>query len=134
MIRTTLRMLLCAALPLVVANCATLFGSHNKDLSLTSDPVGAEVFVDGNRVGVAPVTFNVDNHKSHVVTFKMAGYNPATCTMQTSTGAGWIILDVLGGLVPIIIDAATGNWDQLKGDSCNLVLSPLAPAAPATSN
>ena len=134
MMRTSLRLLLCAALPFAVANCATLFGSHTKDLALTTDPAGAEVFVDGNRVGTAPVTFNVDNNKSHIVTFKMDGYHPATCTMQTATGAGWIILDVLGGLIPVIIDAATGDWDQLKGDGCHLVLDPIKPAATAESN
>ena len=25
-------------------------------------------------------------------------------------GAGWVVLDILGGVVPVIIDAATGAW------------------------
>jgi len=39
-----------------------------------------------------------------------------------SVGAGWIILDVLGGFVPLIIDAATGSWNQLDNTTvrCSL--------------
>jgi hypothetical protein len=121
-------------LALAVTGCATLFASHSKDLSLTSSPVGAEVFVDGNPVGVAPVKFNVNNHKSHVITFKLAGHQPATCTLDTRTGAGWVILDVLGGLIPVIIDAATGNWTQLTNDSCYGTLTPIPATAPATGS
>jgi hypothetical protein len=43
-------------------------------------------------------------------------------TINHSVGAGWIILDVLGGFVPLIIDAATGSWNQLDNTTvrCSL--------------
>ena len=37
-------------------------------------------------------------------------------------GAGWIVLDVLCGLVPVIIDAATGAWCDLDQKNIKAVL------------
>ncbi len=37
-------------------------------------------------------------------------------------GAGWIILDILGGLVPIIVDVATGGWYELDNTNVKVVL------------
>lgn len=90
---------------------------------MASDPHGAEVFLDGNRVGTTPMRLRVDNGKSQVVTFKKAGYKDVSCQLTSKTGAGWVVLDVLTGLVPIVIDAATGNWKQVKESGCSVTLT-----------
>ncbi len=89
---------------------------------MNSEPQGAEVYVDGNRVGVSPVSVVLDNTKSHNVVFKKQGYKDVTCILSTKTGAGWVVIDILGGLVPLIIDAATGDWSQVSAKSCNVTL------------
>jgi len=108
----------------LLTSCATLFASKSKGIPLVSEPQGAEVYLDGNRVGITPMNVSIDNGKSQVVTFKKAGYKDVTCQLTAKTGAGWVILDILGGLVPIIIDAATGDWKQVKESSCTLTLPP----------
>jgi hypothetical protein len=30
--------------------------------------------------------------------------------VKGKVGVKWIVLDILGGFVPVIVDAATGNW------------------------
>ena len=35
---------------------------------------------------------------------------------ETGIPAKWVILD---GLVPVIVDAATGDWKELQTDVCN---------------
>ena len=107
---------------MVVTGCATLFGSHQKDFNFASAPTEAEVFLDGKRLGSTPLTVKLSNHKEYAFTFKKAGYKDVTCTLMKGTGAGWVILDILGGLIPVIVDAATGDWTQTKGDSCNVTL------------
>ncbi len=57
--------------------------------------------------------------------FRKEGYKEASCTLMRSTGAGWVILDILGGLIPVAIDAATGSWNQTKGSSCSGKLEPM---------
>jgi len=37
-------------------------------------------------------------------------------------GAGWVILDILGGLIPVIVDAATGDWHYLDQTNVNAAL------------
>lgn len=102
--------------------CAALFNSSTKDVSLNSDPSGATVLVDGNRRGTTPTTLELDNNSSHTVTFQMDGHENMSCEIGTSVGAGWVILDVLGGVLPVVIDAATGKWKSLEKGSCNVQL------------
>lgn len=102
--------------------CATLFASKSSSIPMNSEPTGAEVFVDGNRVGQSPTTIELDHKRDHTVTFRKAGYKEVNCTVTRSVGAGWVILDVLGGLLPVVIDAATGAWYNIKPKTCNVNL------------
>ena len=43
-------------------------------------------------------------------------------TINSKVGAGWVILDVLGGLIPIVVDAATGSWKKLDQDAVDAQL------------
>jgi hypothetical protein len=114
-----------ATLTILLSGCATLFASHTAQVSFGSDPAGADVLVDGSRVATTPGTVELASNKSHVVTLRKAGYQDATCTLNTNVGAGWIVLDVLGGLVPVVIDAATSNWNGLSTKVCNQNLAPI---------
>lgn len=105
-----------------LSGCGTLFNSGQEDVAMSSEPNEAEVFVDGSRVGQTPVTLELDNQATHTVTFRKEGYQEATCQIGTSVGAGYVVLDVLGGLVPVIIDAATGKWKSMDKGSCNVTL------------
>lgn len=102
--------------------CATLFAGKKDAVNFNSDPGGAEIFVNGNRMGVSPVTLELSNNQNYAVTFKKDGYRDVTCNLNKKVGAGWVVLDVLGGLVPVIIDAATGSWNQLDSKVCSVNL------------
>ncbi len=47
-------------------------------------PTGAEVYVDGNYVGIAPVSFKKDAG-SHVITLRKTGYTPRSYTIQVDS-------------------------------------------------
>lgn len=102
--------------------CGTLFNSGSKSVSMSSEPSEAEVYVDGGRRGITPITLELDNQSEHTVVFRKDGHEEVTCQIGTSVGAGYVILDVLGGLVPVIIDAATGKWKSLDKETCNVNL------------
>lgn len=111
------------ALMVSVSACATVLGSKQKDFSFASTPGEADVFIDGNRVGSTPLKMNMSNTKAYDVTFKKAGYKDVTCRLDKGTGGGWVVFDVLTGLVPVVIDAATGNWSQTKGKGCDVQMT-----------
>ena len=105
-----------------LAGCATLFNEDTKAIGLVSVPAAAEVWIDNVQRGVTPLTLNLDNHTSHTVTFRKDGHRDVVCNLSATTETKWIVLDVLGGLIPIIVDASTGAWKSVEQDSCNVTL------------
>ena len=103
-------------------SCATLFAPKKTTVSVTSEPRGADVIVNGYKMGVTPVELSLDNDKDYAIEYKKEGYEKVVKMIGTKTGAGWIILDVLFGLVPVIVDAATGDWKKLDTNQVNVML------------
>ncbi len=113
---------LCLVLAASLAGCATLFKSKMKSVNFDSDPQGAEIFINGNRMGTTPMPMNFSNKKTLTITFKKPGYEDKTFIVNTKIGAGWVILDCLGGFIPVIIDAVTENWYSLETDEVKVLL------------
>jgi hypothetical protein len=124
-----MRAIALAGVVVLSSGCAAIFGAKQKSFDLQSSPAGAEVFLNGNRVGTTPVKVKLSNQKEHTFVFRKEGFKESSCTLARGTDAGWVILDILGGLVPIVIDAATGSWSQTKGSSCTGNLEPLVASA-----
>lgn len=126
-------------IPLVIGSvglllgCAAILGSKEKNFDLRSHPDGAEVFLDGARLGTTPFKVNLSNQKEHTFVFRKEGYKEVSCTLSRGTGGGWVVADVLLGLVPVIVDAATSSWSQTKGDSCLGSMEPMAVVAAPTA-
>ncbi len=107
---------------LTLPGCGTLFTPNTKAIPLDSNPVAAEVTVDGISHGVTPLTLELSNRESHVIQFAKEGYKTVSCELNAKTNVGIVVLDVLGGLLPLVIDVATGNWKTLEGDVCSVEL------------
>ena len=116
--------LITAVLVLLLSGCATLFGSDTKIISFGSRPEAAEVLIDGASYGTTPVSLELNNHESHVVVFRKEGYRDITCNLDASVETTWVILDVLGGLIPLVVDVATGNWKGIQQESCDVDMVP----------
>lgn len=102
---------------LALAGCGALFNNGPETVTFTSVPDGADVYIDGTRRGTTPLSIPLSKSKEYVVTFRKDGYDEVVATVNRRVAKRWVILDVLGGLVPIIIDAATGSWYVLTTDS-----------------
>jgi len=107
---------------LTFSSCATIFKVSTYDVSFSSDPTGAKVYVNGSLLGTTPVQLELKSKNSYTIEFKKDGYETKTVLLNNSVGGGWIVLDILGGLIPIVIDAATGNWYSLDQEHVNGVL------------
>ena len=91
-------------------NCAAILSGGRGKVKATSNPDGAEVFVNGEKMGQTPVTLRLKTKGEYTIEIKKDGYKPQTFKITNKVGAGWIVLDVIFGLVPVIVDAATGSW------------------------
>ena len=98
------------------AGCGALFNSGPARVNFTSTPDNAEVWIDGVRRGTTPVFLELEKKKDHTVTFKKAGYQDMTNPLPRSIKGVYVVFDVLGGLLPVVVDAATGSWYVLSTD------------------
>lgn len=108
-------------------SCATLFKGNSSKLDLSSDPQGADVYVNGNPMGKTPVKIKLESKGTYSLEFRKDGFATKTFNIQNHIGAGWVILDILTGLLPVIVDAATGSWYILDQKNINAVLEKQQP-------
>jgi len=108
-----------------LSGCATIFSGSSEDIDLSSDPTGAKVLVNGAKEGKTPIKLNFKKGKEYSIEFVKEGYESKTFRLGYSIGAGWIILDILSGIVGIIIDAATGNWNDFDVSAYKANLEPI---------
>ena len=106
----------------MLTSCATIFKGGLQNVSLNSDPVGAKVLINGIDRGKTPLPLKLKCNQSYNITFKKEGYADKNYVINNHIEGLWIVLDILGGGIPIIIDAATGNWYKLDESYINLPL------------
>ena len=58
-----------------------------------------------------------------MIQFAKEGYETVSCQLNAKVNVVILVLDIFGGLVPAIVDAATGNWTTLQEDACSVALS-----------
>lgn len=111
-----------ASLILLLNNCATMFKGTSQDVSFSSDPIEAEVYVNGFLMGETPCVLPLISKNTYNIEIRKEGYETKTYAITNNIGAGWVILDVVCGLIPVIIDASTGAWYNLDQNNINAIL------------
>ena len=119
---TPLLLILVTIISFVAVGCASIFNNPTPSVNFSSEPSGVTVYINGSSYGKTPTVVQLEAKKTHTIEFKKEGYETRTHIIHNHVGAGWIILDVLGGLLPIIVDAATGNWYELNETNVRIVL------------
>jgi len=105
-----------------LAGCATLFANKTPEVRIASDPDGAKVYVNGDFMGNTPVKLQLASNKTYTIEFRKDGYQTKTYHLNNHVGGGWIVLDILGGFWPIVIDLATGSWYEFDSNDVKTVL------------
>lgn len=101
---------LVAMLVVVLTGCATIFSGGPDPVELGSKPEGATIIVNGQNMGMTPVTLKLEPSKTYIITFKKEGFEDASVTLNSHVQPGWVVLDILAGILGVAIDAATGDW------------------------
>lgn len=117
--------ILCTAI--FSTSCATIFWGNTSQVSFSSEPEGALVTINGVPRGTTPLVVELEKGSAYSVTLSKEGYESGYATLNTRIGAGWVVLDILTGLVPLIVDAVTGAWGYMSPDSVFITLTPENP-------
>lgn len=117
------RAMMVPVLALGLSACGALFNGGPANVALNSNPAGAEVWIDGANRGVTPTTLQLAKGQNHTVTFRKAGFADTTYEITREVSATYVVLDVLGGILPVIVDAATGSWYVLSTDEVHVQLA-----------
>lgn len=112
------------AATLMFSSCALIFKGDSAKITFTSSPTQAQVLIDGSSIGVTTTEAVLKVNRSYNITFRKTGYADQTYILNNRIGAIWIVLDVLSGLVPLVIDAATGAWYEFDTSNVNVTLTP----------
>jgi hypothetical protein len=112
------------AAAVLLAGCGTIMHGTHQDISISSTPQGAK-FETAPVTGTytTPATVTLERNHEYVLTFSKEGYTPATLNIRKDIGPGTVIADVLLGIIPLIIDAATGAWYGLSPESATVTLA-----------
>ncbi|WP_190242130.1 PEGA domain-containing protein [Bradyrhizobium algeriense] len=131
-----IRLLLAAALAAPCVGCASVTRGTTENISISSTPSGATAEVSGLDVPTACVTPCVVVAKRSAditVTVNKEGYEPQiiplTKEVPGTGAAGFAGNLLLGGLVGMGVDAATGAAMDHKPNPVIVTLQPVAPQA-----
>ena len=98
----------CGVLALA-SGCATVTRGTMQEVTVTSHPSGAKIYVDNVMVATTPANVNVTRDSNHVLRVELEGYAPYEIPLNRSFGIGWAVLDVLLFWPGIIVDVVTGE-------------------------
>jgi hypothetical protein len=101
------------AAALSTTGCASIMHGTSQNVGLSSSPTAATVTVDGFPLGTTPVIAKLSRKKDHIVRFDLAGYQPFEATLTKKT-SGWVWGNIVfGGLIGLVVDAASGGMYNL---------------------
>ncbi len=104
---------------MVFSGCATLLKSKTAMVNFNSYPDKRDVYINGENMGTTPLELELSHKKAVTVKFVKDGYRSRTYTIKRRVDPPWVVLDVLIGVGPVLVDAATGNWFSLETTEFN---------------
>ncbi|MEM8486533.1 MAG: PEGA domain-containing protein [Bacteroidota bacterium] len=98
---------------ILISGCGTLKHGGMQNLDISSNPVGAEVTVNGTEYGITPVTVELPRRNNHTISVSLAGYENFQIIVDRKWSK-WAIGNILlGGPIGLIIDHSTGGMYRL---------------------
>lgn len=98
---------------LLSTGCATVFGGYKNKLAVENgSPPNAEVFLDGQKMGTAPMDQKIDKYllqHGSLIELRSEGNVTDTIVVERKVHPYYTLADVLTGGIWTLVDVATGN-------------------------
>lgn len=127
-----------SAAGLALAGCATVTRGTTNQIQIVSEPSGATARTSMGYQCSTPCTLQVSRKDEFSVTFTLAGYEEQTVPVKTqiagSGAAGFAGNVILGGVIGMGVDAATGSTLEHVPNPVSVVMRPIAKPAPTPTS
>jgi hypothetical protein len=109
-------------------SCATIHGGKRNTLNIHSgQPDSAMVFLDGVYLGQTPYKLRISKYKLQhrsMIEIRKEGYETFYYEVLRSPHIGYVVADILTGVIPLIVDVADGNIYRPNTRKIEYVLVP----------
>ena len=108
---------------MALASCASIMHGTGQDVSISSQPVGANVTVDDSSYGSTPLIAHLRRKNNHTIRISLDGYQPFAMTTTQKT-SGWVWGNIVfGGLIGLVVDASNGAIYDINPDIVSATLA-----------
>ena len=114
-----------AALCVVLGSgCATIVAGGPDEVPVRTNPPGAYAYLDGQVVGQTPLVLTLDRNRSlGDIRIYYPGFQPVLLNRYKSVNL-WVIGNFFLGMIPIVVDLITGDWQRFDDGEISLSLVP----------
>jgi hypothetical protein len=108
-----------------LGGCATLFAGGPDRVPVTTNPPGAYVYLNGRFVGQSPTVVVMDRDNPGQIQIYLPGFRPLVMAREKTFNL-WFVANILwaAAIVPIIVDIATGNYQEYEDSPIAVGLTP----------
>lgn len=129
-----MRFVVLVLLAAMCGGCATVTRGTTSQVQIESEPAGAEARTSLGHACTTPCTISVNRKDEFTVTFVKPGYQPVTVPVTTKIAnagvAGFAGNVLIGGVIGMGVDAATGSTLEHTPNPVAVTLQPFAPRSP----
>ncbi|MBU1864075.1 MAG: PEGA domain-containing protein [Candidatus Omnitrophica bacterium] len=124
--KSLIAIFLIVAITITHSGCASIFCGTSQQVSVTSDPDGAKIEIDGIKQGNAPMTMNLKRKKKHMIKATMEGYEDKIYFTEKEFNPVTLVnlLALWFFIVGIVIDGCTGAMYKFDPDNVVMILDP----------
>jgi hypothetical protein len=108
------------------SGCASIVKGTTQAIPVSSAPSGADVKLDGNKVGQTPMSVDVKRKTDHLLTIERAGYQVESVAITRNIGGAVFGNILAGGLVGWGVDAVSGAQYNLTPATVSVTLKETA--------
>ncbi len=120
--KSILSLILFSLLLFYLTGCASIVRGSKQPLTVYSNVQGADVYVDGHKVGETPFSDEIDRKKSILLEVRKEGYTTVPIRLNTSMESAFWGNIILGGPLGSTVDFATGSMWKISPNTYNVDL------------
>jgi len=110
---------------LIASGCATVINGTTQDVPVSSNPEGATAKTHSGLSCTTPCSFTLKRNTDHIITIQKEGFEPASVTCEHVMSPAVAGNALIGGLIGVGIDAASGALFKLSPHTIHVELKPL---------